>query len=38
MDLPSLDVALDWAARCPAASAGVVEVRPLAPAAKHRIT
>ena len=38
MELPSLDVALDWAARCPAASAGVVEVRPLAPAAKHRIT
>ena len=38
MDLPSIDAALDWAARCPAASAGVVEVRPLAPAAKHRIT
>ena len=38
MELPSLDAALDWAARCPAASAGVVEVRPLAPAAKHRIT
>jgi hypothetical protein len=38
MDLPSLDVALDWAARCPTAASGCVEVRPLAPAAKHRIT
>ena len=38
MDLPSIDAALDWAARCPAASLGAVEVRPLAPAAKHRVT
>src|SRR5271154_1449464 len=38
MELPSLDVALDWAARCPAASSGAVEVRLLAPASKHRIT
>jgi hypothetical protein len=37
LELPSLDVALDWAARCPAASAGAVEVRPLAPDTKHRI-
>jgi len=37
MELPSLDVALDWAARCPAASGGAVEVRPLAPQSKHRI-
>src|SRR5271168_1911190 len=37
MELPSLDVALDWAARCPAASDGVVEVRPLAPESKRRI-
>ena len=37
LDLPSLDAALDWAARCPAASAGAVEVRPLAPEAKQRI-
>jgi hypothetical protein len=37
MELPSLDAALDWAARCPAAAGGIVEVRPLAPAAKHRI-
>jgi hypothetical protein len=38
LELPSLDAALDWAARCPAASAGVVEVRPLAPKTKSRIT
>jgi len=37
VDLPSLDAALDWAARCPATSAGAVEVRPLAPEAKRRI-
>ena len=30
LELPSLDAALDWAARCPAASIGAVEVRPLA--------
>jgi hypothetical protein len=28
IDVPDLDTALDWAARCPAASTGVVEVRP----------
>jgi hypothetical protein len=38
LELPSLDEALDWAARSPAASAGVVEVRPLAPELKQRIT
>src|ERR1700721_2587180 len=38
MELPSLDVALDWAARCPAASAGTIEVRPLDPQPKPRIT
>ena len=38
LELPSLDAALDWAARCPAASLGVVEVRPLAPESKRRIT
>ena len=37
LELPSLDAALDWAARCPAASYGAVEVRPLAPEIKHRI-
>lgn len=38
LELPSLDGALDWAARCPTASAGAVEVRPLAPESKTRIT
>ncbi len=38
LELPSLDAALDWAARCPAASAGTVEVRPLAPESKRRVT
>ena len=28
LDLPSLDAALEWAARCPAAATGAVEVRP----------
>jgi hypothetical protein len=37
LELPSIDEALDWAARCPAASAGAVEVRPLAPDTKRRI-
>jgi hypothetical protein len=38
IDVPSLDVALAWAARCPAASYGAVEVRPLAPEMHQRIT
>ena len=38
LELPSLDEALDWAARCPAASAGAVEVRPLSPEYRHRVT
>jgi hypothetical protein len=29
IDVPDLDAALAWAARCPAAGHGVVEVRPL---------
>jgi hypothetical protein len=29
IEAPNLDAALSWAARCPAASHGVVEVRPL---------
>jgi hypothetical protein len=28
IDVPDLDKALEWAARCPAASSGAVEVRP----------
>jgi len=38
LELPSLDAALEWAARCPAASSGAVEVRLLAPQTKRRIT
>lgn len=38
LDLPTIDAALDWAARCPAAAHGAVEVRPLAPDVKQRIT
>lgn len=30
LELPSLDAALEWAARCPAASFGAIEVRPVA--------
>jgi hypothetical protein len=29
IDVPDLDAAISWAARCPAASHGAVEVRPL---------
>ena len=29
LDVPSLDAALDWAARCPAAATGALEVRPM---------
>ena len=29
LELPSLDAALDWAARCPAAASGLLEVRPM---------
>jgi hypothetical protein len=38
LELPSLDEALDWAARCPTASSGAVEVRPLSPETKRRVT
>src|SRR5215470_15209636 len=38
LELPSLDAALDWAARCPAAASSAVEVRPLARERKLRIT
>ena len=30
LELPSLDAALEWASRCPAAAYGAVEVRPVA--------
>ncbi len=29
LDLESLDAALEWAARCPAAATGAIEVRPM---------
>lgn len=32
IDVPDLDAALAWAARCPAAAHGAVEVRPIWPA------
>ncbi|HKU17509.1 MAG TPA: YciI family protein [Steroidobacteraceae bacterium] len=38
LELPSLDAALEWAARCPAASYGAVEVRPVAGQMHKRIT
>jgi hypothetical protein len=38
LELPSLDAALEWAARCPAAAYGAVEVRPLASQMERRIT
>jgi hypothetical protein len=38
LELSSLDAALDWAAKCPAASVGAVEVRPLSPQTHSRIT
>ena len=31
LEVPSLDAALDWAARCPSAATGAIEVRPLSP-------
>lgn len=38
LECPSLDVALDWGARCPATSKGAIEIRPVAPETKERIT
>ncbi|HEX9297720.1 MAG TPA: YciI family protein [Polyangiaceae bacterium] len=32
IDVPDLDAALSWAARCPGASHGIIEVRPIWPA------
>jgi hypothetical protein len=29
IDVPDLDAAVSWAARCPAASTGTIEVRPI---------
>lgn len=38
LELPTLDAALEWAARCPAASYGAVEVRPMASNIDQRVT
>jgi hypothetical protein len=35
IDVPNLDAALSWAARCPGASHGIVEVRPVWPANEY---
>jgi hypothetical protein len=36
IDVPDLDVALEWAARCPTAPDGAIEVRPLLDGSQHR--
>lgn len=38
LELPSLDAALEWAARCPAAAYGAVEVRPVSSETDERVT
>jgi hypothetical protein len=38
LELASVDAALEWAARCPAASTGAVEARPLSPESKRNVT
>ena len=38
LELPSVDAALEWAARCPAAAGGALEVRPLSPESKRNVT
>jgi len=38
LELASLDAALEWASRCPTTHCGAVEVRPLAPEQKRRVT
>jgi len=37
LELPSLDAALECAARCPAAATGAVEVRPIAPEIREMV-
>lgn len=34
IDVPDLDQAIEWAAKCPAARAGAIEVRPVWPTAR----
>jgi hypothetical protein len=38
LECPSLDAALECAARCPAAAYGAVELRPIAPEVHKRVT
>jgi hypothetical protein len=38
LECPSLDAALEWTARCPAAAYGAVELRPIAPEVHKRVT
>ena len=38
LDLPSLDEALEWAARCPAAAYGAIEVRPVSTDTDEHVT
>jgi hypothetical protein len=37
LELPSLEAALDWAARCPTASTGAIEVRAVADEVRERV-
>ena len=37
LELPTLDAALEWAARCPTASTGAIEVRPVASDVRARV-
>ena len=36
IDVPDLDQAISWAARCPGASLGTIEVRPIWPISEER--
>jgi hypothetical protein len=38
LEVASLDAALDWASRCPAAALGAIEVRPVATVTHERVT
>ncbi len=37
LEVPSLDAALDWAARCPTAATGAIEVRPISPTVRDLV-
>jgi hypothetical protein len=37
LELPSLDAALDWAARCPTAATGAVEIRPVSQEVREQV-